>query len=243
MNRNKRTLFLLLTVLTLVACSGLPRLGGSDSPLARVTVPASVSEQADILATQAASVAATAAAGATAVAASAETDSVVATVAAQGEAVAGTVQSSMDLDALRERFSSAQPDENGNVSVTLTDAELNQVIQASQEAAAQAGRNVQIENAQASFTGGNIIVTGNVTEPLTAALNVTFRPYVANNTLQFEVVNATVGGITVPPTLLQSAEATLNSTLGEAMNNLPAQFVLQDVIMSEGTMTVVGRQA
>ncbi|HEX6387216.1 MAG TPA: hypothetical protein VF177_21320, partial [Anaerolineae bacterium] len=144
---------------------------------------------------------------------------------------------------LRERFSSVQPDENGNVSITVTDDELNQVIQASQAAAAQTGQAVQVQNAQVLFTGGNIILTGDVTEPVAAALRVTFRPYVANGILQFEVVSATVGGVTVPPTLLQSAEAMLNSTLGEAMSALPAQVVLQDVIMGEGTMTVVGSRA
>lgn len=244
MKQNKHFLLLLLIISLLAACNG-----SATSPLAQVTVPAIVSDQAEALATQAASVAATAAVGATAVAASEQSDSVVATAVAQGETIAATAQSAadqipgLDINALRERFSSVQPDENGNVSVTITDAELNQAIQASQAAAAQAGATLQIQNAQATFTGGNIVLAGNVTEPIAADLNVTFRPYVAGATLQFEVVSATVGGIAVPAPLLQSAEATLNSTLGEAINSLPAQVVLQDVIMGEGTMTVVGSQA
>lgn len=244
MKQNKHFLLLLLIISLLAACNS-----SATSPLAQVTVPAIVSDQAEALATQAASVAATAAVGATAVAASEQSDSVVATAVAQGETIAATAQSAadqipgLDINALRERFSSVQPDENGNVSVTITDAELNQAIQASQAAAAQAGATLQIQNAQATFTGGNIVLAGKVTEPIVADLNVTFRPYVAGATLQFEVVSATVGGIAVPAPLLQSAEATLNSTLGEAINSLPAQVVLQDVIMGEGTMTVVGSQA
>ena len=250
MKRNKHFLWLLLIILLLSACNGLAsRRDTATSPLAEITVPAAVSEQAEALATQAASVAATAAVDATAVAVAGEADSVVATAVAQGETLAATAQSAagqipgVDIDALKERFSSAQPDENGNVSVTITDDELNQAIQASQAAAAQTGRAIQIQNAQATLTGGNIILAGNVTEPVTADLSVSFRPSVANGILQFEVVSATVGGVTVPPSLLQSAEATLNSTLGEAMSNLPAQVVLQDVIIGEGTMTVVGSRA
>ena len=93
--------------------------------MAEITVPASVSEQADALATQAASVAATAAAGATAVAAGEQADSVVATAVAEGETLAATAQSAaeqipgLDIDALKERFASAQPDENGNVADEL----------------------------------------------------------------------------------------------------------------------------
>jgi len=250
MKRNKYFLWLLLIILLLSACNGLAgRRGAATSPLAEITVPARVSEQADALATQAASVAATAAGGATAIAAAGEADSVVATAVAQGETLAATAQSAagqipgVDINALKERFSSVQPDENGNVSVTITDDELNQAIQASQAAAAQAGSTLQIQNAQATFSGGNIILAGNVTEPVAADLSVSFRPDVANGTLQFEVVSATVGGVTVPPLLLQSAEATLNNTLGEAMSNLPAQVVLQDVVVGEGTLTVLGGRA
>ena len=250
MKRNKYFLCLLLSILLLSACNGLAgRRGAATSPLAEITVPASVSEQADALATQAASVAATAAAGATAVAAAEQTDSVVATAVAQGETLAATAQSAadqipgLDIDALKERFALAQPDENGNVSVTITEDELNQALQASQSIATQTGRTLQIQNAQATLTSGNIILAGNVTEPVTADLSVSFQPQVANGILQFEVVSATVGGVTVPPSLLQSAEATLNSTLGEAMGNLPSQVILQDVIIGEGTITVVGSQA
>lgn len=250
MKQNNHLIWLLLIILILPACNGLAgRRGAATSPLAEVTVPARVSEQAEALATQAASVAATAAAGATAVAVAEQADSVVATAVAQGETLAATAQSGtgqisgLDINALKERFSSLQPDENGNVSVTITESELNQAIEASQAAAAQAGRNLQIQNAQATLSEGTIILAGNVTEPLSADLTVSFRPLVANGILQFEVASATVGGVTVPPSLLQSAEATLNNTLGEAMSNLPAEIVLQDVIISDGTMTVVGSRA
>jgi hypothetical protein len=49
-----------------------------------------------------------------------------------------------------------------------------------------------------------------------------------------------LGTIEVPTVILSSAEATLNSTLGEAMNSIPANFTLQSIVMGEGTMTVSG---
>jgi hypothetical protein len=42
--------------------------------------------------------------------------------------------------------------------------------------------------------------------------------------------------------LLDSAEATLNSTLGDALNNLPGGVQLTGVTMGEGTMVVTARR-
>jgi hypothetical protein len=43
----------------------------------------------------------------------------------------------------------------------------------------------------------------------------------------------------VPPVLLQTAESTLNSTLGDALNALPAAVQLHDITVAEGTLTLV----
>jgi hypothetical protein len=91
-----------------------------------------------------------------------------------------------------------------------------------------------------TFTGGNIVLSGQVTQPVAAQLTVTFRPYVEDHILKFEVISATLGSIQVPAPVLSSAESTLNSTLGQAINSLPGNLTLQTLVMGEGTMTVTG---
>lgn len=209
---------------------GLACGGGSFTPPA-VTIPAGMAETAQALSGTAAAAAGTAAVQAGTVAVQAGT------VAAQGGAAVQTVVAAgtPDINALREKLAALLPDENGNVTVTITDDDVNQAIQ-SQPAEGQ------LQNPAVTFTGGNVVLVGDVTEPVTARLTVVFRPYVADGLLQFEVVQATLGNVNVPPTLLQSAENTLNGTLGDALNNLPAGIEVTGITMGEGTMVVVGRR-
>lgn len=138
---------------------------------------------------------------------------------------------------LAERFATIPlPEGSGTVEVTVTETELNQAIAAAQ---AQAGTQSALQNPQVRLTGGTIIVTGTLAEPINGQLTVSFAPYVENNTLQFEVVEASIGSFQVPPAALQTAEQTLNSSLGAAMSQLPAGTGLQSVTIGEGTMTVV----
>jgi hypothetical protein len=156
-----------------------------------------------------------------------------ATGAAEGGAAVETVVAAgtPDISALRERLEALQPDENGNVSVTITDDEVNEAIQAN-------GGEGSLENPAVTFTGGTIVLAGEVTQPVTARLTVVFVPYVADGLIQFEITQATLGSVNVPAGLLESAEATLNSTLGDALNNLPGGVQLTGITMGEGTMVV-----
>jgi hypothetical protein len=51
-----------------------------------------------------------------------------------------------------------------------------------------------------------------------------------------------MGSITVPPVLLQTVEASLNNTLGEALSNLPASVTVQAITVSEGSLTIMAHQ-
>jgi hypothetical protein len=73
-------------------------------------------------------------------------------------------------------------------------------------------------------------------------LTIAFRPLVVDGRLQFEVMSAAIGSIQVPPSLLATAEATLNTTLNEAMANMPNNVILQDITIGEGTMSLSGRR-
>ena len=163
-------------------------------------------------------------------------------VAATAQAAIGQPDTSADsLTILREKIAAIQPDANGQISITITDAELTQAIRAGQQAAATQGHAISLQEPQVVFTGGYIILTGNVTDPIAAQMRVVFSPYV-DGVLQFEVVEASLGTIRIPPGVLQTAEGTLNNTLTEALGGLPANFSLQAVTMGEGTMTLVGQR-
>lgn len=153
-------------------------------------------------------------------------------------AASGQPPSSDTMTALNQKFATAQlPAGSDTLNITVTDDEVNQAIQAAQAASAQAGQSSPIQNPVVLFTGGNIVLTAAIVD--IGQLTAVFIPYVVNGTVQFDLVSASVGGINVPPPLLQEAENTLNSTLGSAMNHLPAGLTLQNIIMGEGTMTVI----
>lgn len=245
MKQKRFPLFFLLTLLILpaLACSG-----GAGLPDVNINVD-EAAEQAAAAATQAADVAATAAvvaqqaAGSAAtIAASDQVQQLEATAVAAATAIANSDYQLPDTSSLRQKFANAQPDANGNISVTITDAELNEAIQIKQTAAENAGQVQTVQGLAVTFTGGNIVMTGNITDPITAQLTVTFRPYVANGILQFEVVSATIGTINVPASLLAATEDTLNTTLNEALGAAPGSYTLQTVIMGEGTMTINGQK-
>ncbi|MFZ0543959.1 MAG: hypothetical protein WAM60_00880 [Candidatus Promineifilaceae bacterium] len=221
MRKNMKPVFFLIGILVLAALACGPNLSG----VPEVTIPAGAVETIQAAGQQAGGVAETAVAIAT----------------QEGSVAIETLQAggSAGLGALEEKFQSIQTDENGNFSVTVTDTEVNEAIQLGQESQGAAG-NSPLKQPVVVFTGGNIVLTGNVTQPIEAQLTVVFRPSVANGVVQFEVVSATLGTIQVPAAVLSTAEATLNSTLGQAMGNIPTGFTLQSVVMGEGTMTVSG---
>ena len=145
--------------------------------------------------------------------------------------IAATEYTMADLEAM---FSSVQPDGSGSVSVTMTDDQLNSAVAAAQSTGQGAG---QIQNVLFTFVSGAIVMSGDVTQPIQARLTVTFSPYVVNGVLQFDITQASLGNIQVPPATLTQAETTLNSSLGNAASQLPANVTLQSVIVTDGVMT------
>jgi hypothetical protein len=218
-------LFMILLLLTSLACNLTSGLNDGQAQAA-VATAAVVGEQAQQAAATAAVVAAT--------------------VAAQGQDVIATVQAAdfevPDVQALREKVAALMPDENGNISFTIGDAELTQIIQTQQAAAAPAGDAPQVQNLTVQFTNGTILLSGNVTEPIQAQLTISFWPVIEDGLLRFQVASATMGSIVVPPVLLQTVEASLNNTLGDALSNLPASVTLQTITVSEGSLTIMAHQ-
>lgn len=164
-------------------------------------------------------------------------------VAATAEAVVANAAASQlaeELPSSEEiagRFASSIPAGNTPINITITDAQLNEQI-AAQQTAVQEQAN--INNLAARFSGGNVILSGSLTQPINGDIIITFRPYLVGNTIQFEVISATFGNMSVPAVGLSVVQSTLNDTLVGTLNNLPADITIQELSVGDGVMTVVG---
>jgi len=124
-------------------------------------------------------------------------------------------------------------DENGNISVSITDEQANELLAAQ---STQSTETSQIENAEVAFTTAGIVFTGVVSGQ---DLYVLFWPYIENGTIQVDVVEATLGGMDVPAALLDEAETAVNENLSTAMGSVDA-ITLQSILVTDGLLTVTG---
>lgn len=191
-------------------------------------------------ATRAAVVAATAASVAD------QAGQIAATAVLQGDGIVSTAVAGEGLpdvgaalSSLERKLTSITPDANGNFTITMTDADLAEYL-ALQGAAFENGE-ARIENVLVNFTPQHIVITGNITNPVTLPLTAQLRPVVIDGRLQFQVINASAGVLPVPDSMLSMLETGINVGLGQAMNALPAGVTLLDVALGSGSMTVLGR--
>lgn len=214
-------LFFGMLFLAALACSP----GGVDLP--EVTIPAGAAETAESAAAQAGELAGTAAA-----VAGEQGGNLVSTL----EATDFNVDIQFDGEAIQEKFRNARPDENGNITVTITDQEINEALQVGE----QAGDAVSpIQDVTVAFTGGNAVFSGDVTRPLQGRLTATFRPSVVDGQIQLDLINARIGPVPIPVSVLTSLETTVNDKVAAGLSQLPPAYSLQDVAIEEGSMTIV----
>lgn len=203
----------------------------ASTAMARVTLPAGAVETAQSAAGQAGDLAATA----------------VALAGEQGSGLLATLEASdfdvqitIDVDALRQKMSEATPGADGNIRLELTDEELNQAIDVR---AGRAGQEPAIQDPDLNFTDGNVVLVGRVQQPVQGELRATFQPVVSDGQLRLFLTAVTVGGIPVPTVLLSSVEATINASLATLLSALPSNYRLSEIIIGEGTMTIIARPA
>ena len=166
-------------------------------------------------------------------------------LAQQGGEILETLQNAdiqlptVDTEAIQAKVATIRPDENGVVTVAITDAELNQAFQ---ETAVNVENQIAVSGATIAFQQNSAYLSGNITQPIVGTLNIQFVPYLSNNTAQFDVVAASFNDFPVPNLLIDQAEAMLNSTVAQAMSNLPTNVVLHSIVVSDGTITISGQQ-
>lgn len=201
----------------------------ASTAMAQVTIPAGAVETAQSAAGQAGALAATA----------------VALAGEQGSGLLATLEASdfdvqitIDVEALRQKVSEAQPNAEGVINLQLTDEELNRAIDVR---AGRAGQEPAIQDPDLIFTRDGVVLVGRVQQPIQGELRATFQPEVAAGQLRLFLTEVNIGGIPVPTVLLSSVEATINASLATLLSALPNNYRLSEIIMDEGMMTIIAR--
>lgn len=145
----------------------------------------------------------------------------------------------VDRDYLLAKARSLKPDENGDVHLTITEVELNLVLQARLLFAEQNGEDVALQGTSARLTNGTIILNGRVERPVAGDLTIVLQPFVINNDLKMNVVSATLSDYPVPDFLLSQADDTLDETLNSAADQTADSVIVKSVAVGEGYMTIV----
>lgn len=263
----KRGIFVFVSLLaiTVMAC-GLSLPWGDDGQISAEEVVASATQAAEAAATANALLGPLGEMAGTAVA---QGDDLFATAVSQTGQIAGTAQllptaealatdlaatvqafatevpsnvgggASSNSGLMQAKLAGAQPDANGNIKIDVSQAEFNQIIA---EQLAGANGVSPIQNAVVQLTNGNIILDGDVTEPIAAPISVKMRPYAQDGQLRLDVQEASVGGFPAFGSIMTTVQDTLNGYVTTDILGLPANITLQEIIVGEGTMTIFAKQ-
>ena len=195
-----------------------------------------VAADAPSFAATARSAAATAIVAAPTVAIDAQTAAATAVVNAQLLATQASASGGSLLilaDRLQTRVAGLVPDEQGNIALTITEAELTGAITRD-----EIQEDASFENLAASFGDGVILITGDVTRPVSTNFAVVFIPYAQDGQLRFAIREASIGDIRLPEPVIARVEGRLNRTLQSTIEVLPVSVDVAEVIVRDDLMTI-----
>ena len=144
-----------------------------------------------------------------------------------------------DIDAIKDKIASIQPDDDGQFSLTISAMDLNRVLLLRQLITGPDSLSL-IRNVAVEFRDGSIILGADISKPLETRAEITFISVVENGRLRFEIVEASAAGREVPQDVLDKAAEILNASLGEAVDQLPPSMQLQSVTVGDGSFTLEG---
>lgn len=167
------------------------------------------------------------------------------TVVAEGAGALATVEALATRPvAVLDEFLGAviQPDENGDFTLEVTQPAFNEYLATQEAEALAAGRTWPLQNAQVVFADGVVTLTGDVTDPIATTLSADLLVGVENGRLQFDVQSATAGGFPIPTAARDTVASGVNSAIGVALQQLPADIVLEQATVGDGIIVIEGRQ-
>lgn len=137
---------------------------------------------------------------------------------------------------LKDRLSEMRPDENGNVTISITEAELTRALTFYKPASEDGLRDSRIQ-----LRDGLIILEAEIDRPREGTtLTVNFQPEIVDDDVKLTIVNASAGGIDVPRVMLNSAEARINNTLLIALKAIPGDIAFTRASANGGVLLITG---
>ncbi len=130
------------------------------------------------------------------------------------------------------------PNASGEVSVTLTENQLNSIIAA--QMAQQSDQT--ISDPSVKLTGGHLEVYGKVTQSgVSANLQVVMQPQVdANGNAKLNIVSINLGGLPVPDVLKNKIAESADNALSNYLSTNSNKFKVKSINITEGQMTITG---
>lgn len=136
---------------------------------------------------------------------------------------------------LAQKLGETRADANGNVFITITEAELTTALTWYKPADGEDMRNIYVQ-----IDDGQFVLFAEVTQPVSGRLGVVFEPIIVDGVFQVRIASASMGGISVPRVVLNSAESRINNTLLAAVSVVPGNVTYTDVTASNGVLTLTG---
>lgn len=166
-----------------------------------------------------------------------------ATAAANAQANQAEIRATLEAAGIDGRYlidkaASLQPDANGNVHMTITETELNLVLQSSTLFADENEANEALQATTARMTAGTIRLSGTVERPVAGLLTITLQPLIIDNQIQFQIINAALNDNGLPQFIINTAQTTLDSTLNSTITSMPGNVIVKNIYIGEGYMTI-----
>jgi len=166
----------------------------------------------------------------------------VATAEGSGAIETAKALATRQVNLLKEKLANIEPDADGNYQVSLTEGEVNTVLRLRQLLSGDVfGAGLQSQ--EVSFRDGRLTLTGSILEPLPGQLRASMRPSVVAGQLQLVIEEASLAGREAPPQAVEAAEAAISGALSETLAYLPAGVQLQEILVGDGQLTLVGRKS
>lgn len=182
--------------------------------------------------------------------------------AGEGLGTLGELAKNTAKDAVVSALQSVNLNKSFDLSIPITDSAVNTIIQLKEKANQLTINQTLIENLRLSFTGGNVVVTGNVKDILFQQLNlqgsnqltIIFHPEVTDGSVHLSLIEAKIGDTLAPKSVfsaIEQTQAVATNTLQEMLNavkgNLETEMLntgksavvsVTDIVIEEGKMTI-----
>ncbi len=170
-------------------------------------------------------------------------ETVFASAPEQSAVVLATIQAlnAPQITTLRDRLANLRPDASGNYAITISQNEINEILNLTPVVTAPAS-GVELQNLSVAFSDGNAIMAARVNQPLAADLTLTLQPVIEDGRLQLQIQSAALGPVRAPGFILSPVQFLVDEALNQALANMPTNVQLQSITIGEGAMFIIGRE-